>query len=77
MAYIGNQAVAIGARCKKICIIARKQRPPEIAAALRAGDTLSCASPNQRSTTEGGVSCQRWVWFCRVAGRLGPTSTVP
>ena len=54
---------------KKICIIARKQRPPEIVAALRAGDTLSCAPPNQRSTTEGGASCQRWVWFCRVVGR--------
>jgi hypothetical protein len=24
---------------------------------------------NQRSTTEGGASCQRWVWFCRVVGR--------
>ena len=23
---------------------------------------------NQRSTTEGGASCQRWVWFCRVVG---------
>src|SRR6266478_4035924 len=50
--------------------MAHKQRPPEIVAALRAGDTLSCAPPNQRSTTEGGASCQRWVWFCS-GGALG------
>jgi hypothetical protein len=41
---------------KKICIIARKQRPPEIVAALRAGYTSSGAPPYQRSPTEGGAS---------------------
>jgi hypothetical protein len=54
---------------KKICIIARKQRSPEIVAALRAGNTPSGAPPYQRTPTEGGASCQRWVWYCRVVGR--------
>jgi hypothetical protein len=54
---------------KNISIIARKQRPLEIVVVLRTSDTLNGAPPNQRSTTEGGSSCQRWVWYCRVVER--------